>query len=590
MIEEPQIKVSPAFISIADSSFNLKVKLTNIGRAVSDSITIKVDRQYPDGTTQTILRDRITGIRYSDSINIEVPIVATRDKGANKIIVTVDADNNVAEKVETNNTASKDVFIYEDEARPIYPYDFSIMNNPSQKLYASTANPFSNMKAYVMEIDTTEKFNSPLKHSKQINSIGGVLEFDPGIAFTDSTVYYWRTSLVPTAGGEYRWHTTSFMYKAGPSVGFNQSHFYQHLKSDADRVTLDSASRTWLFGRRINNVFARNGVFPTAANQAFDVSVSINGNTDVYNVCGVSNIIFNVFDPVTMRPWVNGLFGDVPKYGSDAICGDNRKYNFQFNLLDTNKRRKMVEFMDIIPDGHFVVVHNTSGTNPLANTYVDTWQADTSFMGSNNSVYHRLLAQGFVNIDSFFMPRAWIFAYKKNRQSEFEPRSVFSIGTGDRITLVFDASTPDTLGHLNSPKFGPAKMWKELHWEGSSTETVSSDLVNLDVVGIDNNRNETVLFNIDQSTSVYDLSGVDAALYPYIKLRMTTLDTINLTPYQLKYWKLIYEPVPEGALAPNVYLTTKDTLEVGEKLDVCRGVQKYQPTFIRQPAGKSVCA
>ncbi|HEY0679184.1 MAG TPA: C25 family cysteine peptidase [Chitinophagaceae bacterium] len=566
VIEEPQIRVSPAFISIAEASFNVKAKLTNIGRAVQDSITVEVKRQYPDGSTETILRKRIKGIRYSDSIDIDVPIVATRDKGANKIFVSIDTDNNVAEQVETNNTASKDVFIYEDEARPVYPYDFSIMNNPSQKLYASTANPFSNLKTYVMEIDTTELFNSAAKVTRQITSIGGVLEFDPGITYIDSTVYYWRTSLVPTAGGDYRWHTSSFQYKAGPEIGFNQSHLYQHLKSVADRVSIDSTSQVWMFGRRINNVFARNGVFPTAANQAYDFSVSINGSTDVYNVCGVSNIIFNVFDPVTMRPWLNAHAGNPPQYGSDNICGENRKYNFQFNLLDTNKRRKIVEFMDLIPDGHFVVVRNTSGTSVASNTYATDWKGDTSYLGSGNSMYHRLLGQGFVDVDSFNAPRAFLFAYKKNRQTEFQPKSTFSVGTGDRITMVFDASTPDTIGHVTSAKFGPAKLWKELRWQGSSTEAVPTDFVDLEVIGIDNNRNETKLFNLDQNTTVYDLSGVDAGQYPYLQLRMTTMDTINLTPYQLKYWKLIYEPVPEGALAPNLFLSVKDTLEIGEKL------------------------
>jgi hypothetical protein len=566
VIEEPQIRISPTFISIADSSFNVKAKLTNIGRAVSDSITIRVQRVFPDGSTTSILQQRISGIRYSDSININVPIVATRDKGANRIIVTIDSDNNVAEKSETNNTASKDVFIYEDEARPIYPYDFSVMNNPAQKLYASTANPFSNLKEYVMEIDTTEKFNSPAKRTRQVSSVGGVLEFDPGISFTDSTVYYWRTSLVPTAGGEYRWHVSSFMYKQGTEVGFNQSHLYQHFKSTADRLSLDSASRTWNFGRRINNVFARNGVFPTAANQAFDFSVSINGNTQVYNVCGVSNIIFNVFDPVTMQPWLNAHATDQPQYGSDPICAENRRYNFQFNLLDTSKRRKIMEFMDIIPDGHFVVVRNTSGTAFSSNTYASTWANDTTYFGSNNSMYHRLLAQGFTDIDSFFMPRSFLFAYKKNRQSEFEPKSIFSVGTGDRITLVFDASTPDTIGHVTSPRFGPARLWKELHWAGSSTEAVPTDLVNLEVFGVDNNRVETKLFDLTPGTTVQDLSSVDAAQYPFIRLRMHTLDTVNLTPYQLKYWKLLYEPVPEGAMAPNIFYTGKDTLDVGEKL------------------------
>lgn len=567
VIEEPQIRIAPSFISIADSSFNLKVKLTNIGRAVSDSITVDIKRQYPDGSSETIWRQRMTGIRYSDSLNLEVPIIATRDKGANKITVTIDSDNNVAEKVETNNTASKDIFIYEDEARPIYPYDFSIISNATQKLYASTANPFSTLKGYVMEIDTTEMFNSPLKRTQQLNSIGGVLEFDPGFAYLDSVVYYWRTALVPTAGGEYHWHTSSFIYKANSTPGFNQSHFYQHHKSINERVTLDSASRVWKFGRQINNVFVRNGVFPTAAGQAFDFSVTVNSNTVIASVCGVSNVIFNVLDPVTMKPWLNAMPGDPSQYGSDAICGINRIYNFQYNILDTNKRRKMVEFMNIIPDGHYVVVRNTSGTDPNSNTYASTWQGDTSFMGSNNSIYHKLLEQGFTNIDSFNAPRSWIFAYKKNAQAEFQPRSVFSIGTGDRITLVYDAPTPDTIGFVTSPKFGPAKKWNELQWSGQSTDVIpANDVVKLEIIGVDNSRNETKLFEIDPSTSVFDLSSVDAALYPYMKLKMTALDTVNLTPYQLKYWKIMYDPVPEGALAPNLYFVTKDTLDIGEKL------------------------
>ena len=89
------------------------------------------------------------------------------------------------------------IFIYQEELSPIYPYDYAIINNPFQKLYASTANPFAPLTQYVMEIDTTEAFNSSVKVTKNINSVGGVFEFDPGIKYMDSTVYYWRTSIVP---------------------------------------------------------------------------------------------------------------------------------------------------------------------------------------------------------------------------------------------------------------------------------------------------------------------------------------------------------------------------------------------------------
>jgi hypothetical protein len=567
VMEEPEIQLSPAFISVAESQFTVKVKMINIGRSVSDSIRVLVKRQYPDGSTGTIFSSKIPGIRYSDSLILSVPIVATRDKGLNRITVTLDADNVVVEASESNNTASKDVFIYEDEARPIYPYNYAIITDQSPKLYASTANPLAPLKQYVLEMDTTALFNSSMKISKNLSSVGGILEFLPGVSLLDSVVYYWRVSLVPAPGDQYHWNVSSFMYKSGNQNGFNQSHFYQHTVSTLDKEILDSASRQWSYTTRSNEIIARNGVFPTAANQADHFSITVNGVTDISSVCGVSNIIFNVFNPVTVAPWFNAMPGDPSKYGSDPVCGPGRRWNFQFNLLDTAKRRKIVEFMDLIPDGYYVVVRNTSGTDSLSNTYPSDWIKDTSYLGHNNSMYHRLLAQGFVDIDSFNRPRAFLFAYQKNRPAEFAPKSTWSIGIYDRIQMNFDYNTPDTSGYMVSPMFGPAKTWKQLQWAGTSLETPSTDNVRLDIIGVDNNQVETPLYEIDPSTSNFDLSSVDAKTYPYLKLKMTAADTIYGTPYQLKYWRLLYDPVPEGGVAPNIFFTSQDTLEIGQKFD-----------------------
>src|SRR5690606_16586498 len=139
--------------------------------------------EYPDGSTAQVYNKRIPGIRYADSLVVNIPINALNDKGSNKITVFVDETNEIEEMSETNNSATREVFIFEDEARTIYPYQFSIINNPIQRLFASTADPFSPTKQYIMEIDTTEKFDSPLKVSRSLTSSGGLLEFDPGITY-----------------------------------------------------------------------------------------------------------------------------------------------------------------------------------------------------------------------------------------------------------------------------------------------------------------------------------------------------------------------------------------------------------------------
>lgn len=567
VIEDPMVKVSPQFISVAADHFTIKAAVLNLGEAINRNVVIEVKRTYPDLSTVVVERDTIPGIRYSDTLTIDIPIVATRDKGLNKISITIDPDNEIDELYKNNNSITKDIVIYEDEAKLVYPYDYAIVGKQNIKLLASTANPFAVQKQYRMEIDTTELFNSPFKFGQTISSKGGLLEFTPGFSFTDSTVYYWRVAPVP-ASGDPVWNTASFQYIHDADFGFSQAHYYQHLKSAKEGLIVDSSSRSLSYGSMLNTLFIRSGVFPSSVSTAIGFSIEINndGAAKIQSVCGISNIVFNVLDPVTFQPWFNAVPGP-GQYGSDDICGTNRMYNFQYNILDPNKRRKIVEFMDMIPDGSYVVVRNMSGTDPASNTYANDWKGDTSYLGSGNSMYERLLSQGFTGIDSFYRPRAWIFVYKKNDAGSFTPRYVFSEGINDAITMSLDCYTPDTLGYVTSPVFGPAKAWKKLRWNGIADANPGEDPT-IDLIGVRTDGSKSVLFNnIDQSQQDFDISSIDAQTFPYTQLKLRTLDSVKHTPYGLRYWELLYTPAPEGAIAPNIYLQTKDTVDVGEPFE-----------------------
>jgi hypothetical protein len=575
VVEEPQINISPTFISVADSSFNLKVKVINIGKSVNDSVTFEVKRQYPDGSVGVIWKNKIPGIRYSDSLVLAVPIVATRDKGLNRIIVTIDGENIIAESSESNNTASRDVYIYEDEARPVYPYNYAIVNDAAQNLYASTANPLSNIKQYVMEMDTTAAFNSTMKVSKTITSPGGILQFIPGVPLVDSMVYYWRVSVVPGSNEPFHWNMFSFRYIAGSVTGFNQSHYFQHTESNLDRISLDSNSRQYGFGERNNTLFIRHGSWVTSVVQEADLSVSVNGSEDNHNTCAFSSIVFNVFDPITMKPWVNvtdpvtgqGLYGS---WRNDCFGG--RKYNFEFRHTDTASRRKMMDFMDnVIPNGYYVVVRSfllDSTVYPaFPRAFVDDWKADTAYFGSNNSIYHRFMQYGFTGVDSFNRQRQFVFFYKKNQNNIVPPKFDFTYNTFDKIVFTVDCPTPDTVGVITSPKFGPSKKWHDVIWNGRSLENPSNDNVTVDVIGVDLNNTESVIYTLDQTQQNFDISSIDATQYPYVRLRMRAVDSVTLSPYQLKSWQVTFDPVPEGAVAPNLFFVSRDTMEIGEKFN-----------------------
>ncbi len=59
-----------------------------------------------------------------------------------------------------------------------------------------------------------------------------------------------------------------------------------------------------------------------------------------------------------------------------------------------------------------------------------------------------------------------------------------------------------------------------------------------------------------------------AEQYPFVQLKMRNVDSVNVTPFQLKRWAVYYEPVPEGSLAANLYFTAKDTAALGEQVPI----------------------
>lgn len=577
VIEPSLIKISPLFISLAEKSFKLKIKTMNLGKAVGDSVTLEIKQQYPNGTTGVVYRQKIPKLRYADSIELEVPIIATRDKGQNRIIATIDADNVVSEITEGNNSAFKDFYIFEEEARPAYPYNYAIINKQPQTLYASTANPLSTLRSYVMEIDTSGKFDSPLKVTKNASSAGGIIEFNSNLTYIDSAVYYWRVAPVPQNGAQWQWATSSFMYKPNTD-GYNQSQYWQHIGSTNDRLILDSASQTWMYGTNHHTIQVRNCIYNSSQSCTQDnhFYVEVNGNDKIQSACLGKSLVFNVFDSVSLEPWknVDANGNALYLYGSaNSVCGTAggdmtlRTHNFEYSYMTPADRKKAMDFMDLIPNGAYVVVRSFDYNNP--NSYAATWAADTSLYstsGSNISLYHKLLGAGFVGIDSINTNRAWFLIYQKGSNSTFAP--VWGYGENFNSTPrgIAYITTQDTLGYMRSPNFGPAKKWKTLEWDGTSLENPSQDKVELDIIGIDKNNVETKLFTIDKSVNRFDLQTVDERQYPFIALKMKNEDRINLTPYQLKYWRIYYDPIPEGSLAANMYVVSKDTMQLGEQM------------------------
>jgi hypothetical protein len=569
VVEDQLVKISPSIISVADAGFDLDIKMQNIGKATGDSIWVSVKRRLPNDSIKVLYNQKRVGIRYADSLHFYVPINPITDKGINKIIVELDYSNSVDELYETNNTITKEFYIFEDELRPTIPYNFSIVNQQNITYVANTANPLGTMRQYMMEIDTTELFNSPFKKVYNTNGTGGIVQFNPAnITFTDSTVYYWRVAITPVNATPVIWNTNSFVYLPNSSTGFNQSHYFQHLKSTYNNLTLQ-ADRKLVFPQAIRNLIIRTGLHPFVGYDKIDVNLDFQ-ILELYG-CRASALQFYVFDTTTLQPWTNRNISTTEAlYGSARVCAniDSTRKFFEYPYANPGGvpyRKRAMDFIDNVPNGMYVAITNFG--NSLTNTsFINQWMDDTLTLGTGKSLYHKLKSIGFSQIDSFTKNIPFIYFFKKGSNG-FTP--IQQVGLSDTFQLEVTVPLNATIasGFVESPAYGPAKTWSELHWRGRTDDPAPmGDTTRVEVWGIRNDGTTALMATVSPATDT-SLSFIDAKVFPYLKLKLHTKDDIHITPYQLRYWRVNASLVPEGAVAPNILFNMTDTVEQGQPIN-----------------------
>ncbi|MBS1775962.1 MAG: hypothetical protein JSS64_06740 [Bacteroidetes bacterium] len=550
----------PSNVTNTLDSFTLKLIAFNLAKAIDDTVRIKIEHTNPAGNTTTLKYLYISKLMYSDTIFTNLPVNKIADVGLNKYTVTIDDNNKFDEVSEANNVATLEIFIYSDNLIPVYPKEFSIVNTPTVTLKASTLNPFRPIGKYKIEIDTTQLFNSSLKQQTIIVSGGGVIKWTPSISFTDSTVYYWRTSYDSAVNGSYQWANSSFIYLANGTPGWNQSHYFQYMRNAFNGLLYDS-TRVFRYPVSYNVVTASNAVYADQIpnwpwNKADFVKVMINGfdiqRLGCYPWGGTLQI--NVFDSLTNAPWkndsINGTSGAYP------VCLDTRDYfTFEFPVNTPQGRANAAHFLDSIPAGNFVLVRNIINLGMYDSSFVDKWKLD-----AGQNLYQKIINLGFSLIDSFTSIRPFMFFTKKGDVASVRQY----IGKNIQDTIVRDFLLPTLRPHgdMNSVVIGPAKQWQQLKWSYSTDNKPQNDNPSVIIWGIDQNNQSTQLYNGHaQDTS---LSFINATQYPNIKMVWHSLDSITLTSPQLRYWRVLYSPVPEAALNPNAYLVVSDSLQVGQ--------------------------
>jgi len=617
-VSDADISFEPSVISTRLDSFKVKVNISNLGIFNNDKeVSVCIERKYPNGTVKNIGKKSIKLQNYENTFSVNVYTDPIEGFGENEITVRLDCDNSIDELCEMNNSASTALFITSDNVIPVAPCNFGIVNQPGIKLKASTGNPFAPTNSFVFQIDTTELFTSSLLETDTVTASGGVVEWEPPIDFADNnlsgTVYYWRIATVSDVG-ELQFRNSSFIYNEDLNEGWNQSHYFQYENGtrSAD-MSLDSLLRRFQYSGNVNNIKASAGYFGSGGGLDpvygwSDVYVDINNVRDVTWSClaeGSCNGLFDggmqfvILDPVNFRPRLSFISAvdinsltDPECFVSDdgspiSLCCDaNAKAQygnihcraadtpaFDFETKTLADLANIIEFMDAIPNGYYILVKSIQDHGMEQRDNVFSFQ---------NQIYSKFEQMGITGMRDI-QNKVPFLAFARKGDRNFNP--IIQVGTSVNDVLSFDRNIESKWveGSFESTIIGPASEWQTLFLDAYSLEADGADDYSMNVYGIKPNGSEELLLNTTEPvTLLSSIPRLNALFYPYLRLEIVSSDLVNNTPPQLNYWRVNYEGVTElsfnlneGFSFNNITDLTNFSANSNIPLDTLRGGQTY---------------
>ncbi|MFT4525067.1 MAG: hypothetical protein ACI85F_001219 [Bacteroidia bacterium] len=566
----PEVFTIPGNLTTLLDSFDLKIKVSNLGRAFVDSFIVEVSHVLPNGIQDSLVVLVHPPVYFDEFISIRLPIDPVNAVGINNICVSLDNTAAVEEESELNNDVCIQPLIISPDIIPVYPYEFAVVPDQGVTLKASTGNAFAPSMTYRLEVDTTDLFNSSSKQFTTTFQGGGVVEWSPKLLMNmpDSTVYFWRASIDSVTHGEYMWRESSFQYIID-KYGWGQAHFLQKKNEHFTSLEHNRTNREFDFVPLLKTLTVHNFGNPDALAspaEAASVNYYIDNGLMEYSGCAgwpitFPQILIGVLDPCTLAPWktagtdLNGVVQAAHgHYGQLEPCRSRPENWFQFGTGFADSLDAMANFIDnVIPDSHYV--------------FVVTWR-HVDFSTFNPIWLQPFQNLGATGIDTISY-EPYIFFCKKG-----DPSSVIEIAgsdTNDIISLAVELSGCYNEGRIATSLIGPTSDWGSLHFRMQSQEQPTLDEFDVSVIGVTpGGVQDTVLSGLeDWVTDIPDLANtIDASQYPRLRLAATLKDdSVIQTPPQLKRWQVLFDGVPEAALDPSIHFSwSGDSLADGESM------------------------
>jgi len=539
---QPDYEINPGAISVVSfddapvtaqlDSFAVEFSVRNFGRTEPTPLTVRVRRTLGDGTV--IDYDSVYApVFYSEILRMIIRRdPGNAEAGNNLFTVILDPDFDTEEIKETNNVAAVNYFLPSNGTKNIFPHAYAIVSEGVLDLSFQHSDLTAGVRSFVVEIDTSATFGSPYLNRKTVNAEGLAL-LPVSLLATDSMAYYWRTRLSdPLPGESAEWSTSSFTFIDNGQEGWVQMRYPQRKDNDTLGVTWNDATRRLEF---ISNTTPVEVLTYGSANPNAPSGVSVMINGEEFNIssqgqqCRNNTLNLMAFDKNAAAPYAGIPFS----LFDPRSCGREPQMINNFTVAE----------MDMVSNGLATWVANIKPSDSVVIFSI----GDAGYASWTPGIKQSLEALGISDAQLSGLQPGEPFVLLGRKGSVPGEAELIRPSGAPANTQSLEVETTITgrnaSGSLTTDNIGPATTWSNLFTDAIQAAT---DSVSIDVYGITMAGQVVWLKNLPEGGT--PLTDVDAEEYPWIRLRLNVLDSVDLTPPQLRQWLVTYEPVAEGLL------------------------------------------
>jgi hypothetical protein len=530
-------------------SIAIGVILTNLGRATDDTIRATLTRTEPNNVKKTYSITSPRKLYYKDTLYIWMPVDEKIDVGNSSYEVTVDKENLLTEITKMNNAAQLTFYLPGNGMQTLLPLPDQIVTKDSVLLIAQNNDLFVGNTEYLFEIDTTPGFNSPLLQTSGLVTAGSIARWNVVLTAPDSTVYFWRSRMnIPDNQGGL-WDTSAFTLIRNGAPGWAQSHFYQyHQASQTDKLIFESNKID--FVENFHDVIAKQARWYHSGMGILD-PYPLNPNVFA---CVNGGVIAMVYDARSL------VIKEANGYPMNCNPSTNpTAFYYAFDTKTLAGQQDFARLVDSLEDGDYLALYTSY---------------DAGSAGWGAAMRNALAKVGSAKVAAMqnFYACGVLIGKKGETPGLAYEDTVTTTSSSIDSAIILEVRRPLQgkwhTGSAVSNQIGPARQWNSVASNFRSIENTGTDKTWLTVIGVTKAGNDSILINRTTNFN-QSLAAINAAVFPYLKLKMEFEDSMNRTPNQFGRWLVNYDVVPEGCINPRLgYTFYNKQIQQGDSIKI----------------------